>query len=136
MAHMNDEMRNFYTRLIQQGYMNQPYLQFEQIGTGLRLLNSTSSVKTFSQPNFANRIIVFYDIKGTVSSGTLRLECAVNASVSGFAAMNSDAVLSAANSNSCVRVFNEVGPFHFVRVRVSSAINGGGSADVYIAAAR
>lgn len=132
----NDIYRAYMEIYSNKNYITQPYLIPEKIGSDLRTINSTSNVKYFSQPNFANRIVVFYHVKGTVSSGTIRMEMSPVESPTNWSTMSIDKAFTSVNSNSCFMVNNVVGPFHYVRARVIVALSSTCTVDVYIQAAR
>lgn len=134
--HFQDAQRQYYLDVNNRLYIRQPYITPVKIGTDLVSLGNTSDVVQFTLPNYANRVIAFYQVKGTVSGGTMRLECSPITGVTNYGSMNIDKTFSSADSNAVVRVFNAVGPYHVIRARVTSAITGGAKVDVYIMAAR
>jgi len=129
---VNDNMIQYYLRQNNNYFIKPPYIDIVKIGSDLLTLNAVSSVVQFTVPAFANRIAVYYDVKGTVSSGTIRLECSPISSITNWATMNIDQAFTSANSNSLLRKVNSIGPYHYVRARVIVAIAGGAHVDVYL----
>ena len=136
MAHLEDEMTSFYSLVNNKNYIIQPYITPRLIGTGLGTLNSVSDTVNFQYPGFANRLLAYLHVDGSVSAGQFRIECSPIVNPTTWALVGSATSLSAASSNSCVVLFNDVGPFHFIRIRCSTAITGTGRVNVYLSAAR
>lgn len=137
MGHIEDEIRQFYTLINNKGYLIPPYMNFVRIGTGLRLLNAVTDTVTIAQPNFANRVSVFYYVEGTLSSGQIRMECAAVANATNFGIVGSaNTNLNVASGGGCILVTNDLGPYHFFRCRVVSTLNGGGTVSVYVSFCR